>query len=75
MLRIGKMKIQAFRQKSNYHGKNRATIFGPTFSWVRLSVHSPSTGHRFIFYTPTGSWWALDVYFDRRPKVEEIHAG
>src|ERR1035441_9526642 len=44
------------------------TIRGPKFKHVRLTVHAPSTGHRFIFYFPSGAWWHLDVYFDRRDR-------
>jgi hypothetical protein len=42
-------------------------IHGPKFKHVLLKdVHAPSTGHRFIFYFPSGSWWHVDVFFDRR---------
>lgn len=43
-----------------------ATIHGPKLRRVSLNFHKPSTGHRFIFYFPSGAWWHLDVIFDRR---------
>jgi hypothetical protein len=70
-----KIKLKWGSLDSNYHGTerkgeswNRQPVRGPKFRHVRLTVHAPSTGHRFIFYLPSGAWRHLDVYFDRRNK-------
>lgn len=44
------------------------TVRGPKFRHVIIACHPPSTGHRFIFYFPSGAWFHCDVYFDRRPR-------
>lgn len=53
----------------NHHGKDSSPIKGPTFRRVKLTIHPPSTGYRFIFYFPSGRWWHLDLTFDRRGKL------
>jgi hypothetical protein len=45
---------------------NKEMVTGPKFSLVKLGVHKPTTGHRLIFYWPSGAWNHLDVVFDRR---------
>ena len=56
----------------NYHGDRKGlelgkVIRGPKFARIKLThVVPPSTGHRIMFYWPSGAWWYLDVYFDRR---------
>lgn len=74
MIHFGKVKFCFGRSKPNYHkyfvdalGTSHShTICGPKFRHVNLNVHLPSTGHRFIFYFPSGAWWMFDVYIDRR---------
>jgi hypothetical protein len=71
-----KVKFSRGRSDQNYHdwrtGKGVA-VLGPKLRRVKLGVHAPSTGYRFIFYFPSGAWWYVDVYFDRRarPKGEQ----
>jgi hypothetical protein len=55
--------------KTNHHiYPGFETVHGPKISLVKLTCHTPSTGHRLIFYFPSGAWWWFDVYFDRRPQ-------
>lgn len=56
------------RNDQNFHGESSRPIYGPTFTNVKIAVHPPSTGYRFIFYFPSGKWWNFDVVFDRRPR-------
>jgi len=58
---------------SNHHGTqargeewNKETVRGPKFTYCKLDVHAPSTGHRIWFYFPSGKCWSFDVYLDRR---------
>lgn len=64
----------------NFHawglGKSKdRTIRGPKLTHVRLTVHPPSRGHRFIFYWPSGAWWWLEIYIDRRGGVGDERKG
>lgn len=61
-----KLRFDRGSGERNFHGKEHTPISGPWFKHVRLSVHLPSTGHRLIFYFPSGKWWHWDITFDRR---------
>jgi len=68
-----KLRFHFGKSDMNYHGTqeegepwNKKTITGPKFVWLKLAYHPPTTGSRVIFYFPKGSWWYLDITFDRR---------
>ena len=68
--RRARLQINIGRLDHNSHdwsdGKKGETIHGWKVTRVKLDVHSPSTGYRYILYFPSGAWWHIDFNFDRR---------
>ena len=70
------MKLVFEKNKRNSHGTqksgephNRETVRGPKFAAVRLERKSPGFSWRLIFYFPSGAWWNLDIYSNRKVGV------
>lgn len=81
MVRVGKLKIfQISKNDRNSHGTqkrgerwNKETVCGPKFKVVKLEgcvgktiMTLPGFHRRVIFYSPSGTWWHLDLHWDSR---------